>query len=130
MLSYRQLDERAGALAATLQDAGVGPDVIVGLFVERSIDAVTGLLGVLKAGGAYLPVDPATPPDRVALMLEDANVTVLLTQTSLRAQAPAGRATVICLDTFDWTTGNRASNEMVRPNHLAYVIYTSGSTGR
>jgi len=138
MLSYRQLDQRAGALASTLRDAGIGPDVIVGLFVERSIDAVAGLLGVLKAGGAYLPIDPATPPDRVALMLGDAHVTVLLTQTSLRAQAPAGRARVICLDRFDWADAGPPklhakagpASISVRPDHLAYVIYTSGSTGR
>jgi amino acid adenylation domain-containing protein len=137
-LNYRQLDERAGALAASLRDLGVGPDAIVGLFVERSIDAVVGLLGVLKAGGAYLPIDAGTPPDRVALMLEDANVTVLLTQTPLRAQAPEGRARVICLDTVDWTAAgsedpastNPGADAMVRPDHLAYVIYTSGSTGR
>jgi len=130
-LTYRELDRRAIALAAYLQRAGVGPEVIVALFVERSLEAVVGLLAVLKSGGAYLPIDPSTPAERVAMMLEDAGVTEVLTHTSLRSRVPAS-ARALCLDAFDWgrpdAVARLATN--VQPRHLAYVIYTSGSTGR
>ena len=131
-LTYRELDRRADTLAHELQARGVGPEVIVGLFVERSLEMVVGLLGVLKSGGAYLPIDPSSPTERVALMLEDAGVTLLLTQGSLRARAPEAFTRILALDTFDWTRSQRPAPRArpVHPNPLAYVIYTSGSTGR
>src|SRR5207302_6912743 len=85
-LSYGELDARANQLAHHLRSLGVGPEVVVGLCVERSLDLVVGLLGILKAGGAYLPLDPAYPAERLAFMLEDARAPVLITQSGLKAR--------------------------------------------
>ncbi|MBV9124651.1 MAG: amino acid adenylation domain-containing protein, partial [Planctomycetes bacterium] len=132
-LTYRELNARANRLAHHLLSLGVGPDVLVGISMERSVEMVVGLLGILKAGGAYVPLDPAYPQERLAFMLEDARLPVLLTQQRLAARLPAHQARVLCLDS-DWDTiaahaaGNLDSGVM--PEHLAYVIYTSGSTGR
>ena len=82
-LTYRQLDERANQLAHHLRGLGVGPEVVVGLCVERSLEMIVGLLGILKAGGAYLPLDPGYPPERLTFMLEDSRAPVLLTQAAL-----------------------------------------------
>jgi len=131
-LTYRELDHRANQLAHRLRGLGVGPDVRVGLFVERSLEMVTGILGILKAGGAYVPIDAAYPPERIAFMLADAGVTSLLTQQSLQARLPSDAPSVLCLDAFDWTAadGPGRGAARARPDNLAYVIYTSGSTGR
>jgi amino acid adenylation domain-containing protein/FkbM family methyltransferase len=131
-LTYSELDRRASILAHHLRGVGVGPDVLVGLFVERSAEMMVGLLGILKAGGAYVPMDTAFPQERITFMLADANVKVLLTQTSLVTSLPAGAAQAVCLDTFDWNSSESPaqSDARVRPENLAYVIYTSGSTGR
>ena len=131
-LTYGELDRRASLLAHHLRGLGVGPDGLVGLFVERSAEMIVGLLGILKAGGVYVPMDTAFPQERIAFMLADANVKVLLTQTSLLAGLPAGGARAVCLDNFDWNSTERPerSAARVRPENLAYVIYTSGSTGR
>lgn len=131
-LTYGELNRRADRLAHHLRGLGIGPDVLVGLFVERSLEMLVGILGILKAGGAYVPIDTVFPPERIAFMLTDANVTLLLTQTSLLASLPMGAAQVVCLDSFDWTgsEGPTQSNAQVHPENLAYVIYTSGSTGR
>ncbi len=131
-LTYRELDRRAELLARHLQELGVGPDVRVGLLVDRSVEMVAGILGVLKAGGAYVPMDTTFPRDRIAFMLDDANAKVLLTQDSLLADLPAGSAKTVCLDTFDWSERDKPPAEIVEvyPHNLAYVIYTSGSTGR
>ncbi|MDF5728150.1 MAG: amino acid adenylation domain-containing protein, partial [Rhizonema sp. PD38] len=116
-----------------LQALGVGPEVLVGLCVERSIEMVVGVLGILKAGGAYLPLDPAYPRDRLTFMLVDASVPFLLTQERLMAILPEHQAKVVCLDA-DWQQIVKKSEESpynkVTPEHLAYVIYTSGSTGK
>jgi len=131
-LTYAQLNARANQLAHYLQSLGVGPEVAVGVCVERSLEMVIGLLGILKAGGAYVPLDPAYPKERLAFMLKDAQAPVLLTQERLVAGLPECAAGVICLDS-DWGAIDRESEEnpissSAREN-LAYVIYTSGSTG-
>jgi len=131
--TYDALNTRANQLAWSLQKLGVGPEVRVGLFVERSLEMVVGLLGILKAGGAYVPLDPAYPRERLAFMLADARVPVLLTQRRLVDRLPAHQADVVCLD-VGWdataTADNGNLDSGVRPGNLAYVIYTSGSTGQ
>ncbi|HEU0084715.1 MAG TPA: amino acid adenylation domain-containing protein, partial [Bradyrhizobium sp.] len=132
-LSYGALERRANQLAHHLRELGVGPDVVVGLSLERSPDMVVGLLGILKAGGAYLPLDPSYPTERLAYMLADARVPVLLTQAALVERLPASAATVVRLDA-DWPRiaagPDTAPVSGADPANLAYVIYTSGSTGR
>ncbi|MBV9123278.1 MAG: AMP-binding protein, partial [Planctomycetes bacterium] len=132
-ITYRELNRQANQLAHCLQALGVGPDVLVGLCLERSPLLVTGLLGILKAGGAYVPLDPAYPAERLAFMLEDARAPVLLTQQSLAEQLPAGCARRVCLDREEWEAGRQGEENPARTvagSHLAYVLYTSGSTGR
>jgi amino acid adenylation domain-containing protein len=132
-LTYRELNQRANQLAHHLRRLGVGPDVLVGIYLERSLEMVVGFLGILKAGGAYVPLDPAYPRQRLAFMLQDAQVPVLLTQEALVEGLPEHNACVVCLDA-GWARHaqqpehNPASG--VRSDHLAYVIYTSGSTGQ
>ena len=132
-LSYAQLNQRANQLAHYLISVGVGSEVLVGLCVERSIDLVVAILAILKAGGAYLPIDLSYPADRVAFMLEDAQVGVLLTQKTLVSSLPKHRSRTICLDEIDQVlSAQPATNPQtaVKPENLAYVIYTSGSTGK
>jgi amino acid adenylation domain-containing protein/FkbM family methyltransferase len=133
-LTYRELNRRADQLARHLRTLNVGPETLVGLFVERSLEMVVGILGILKAGAAYVPIDAANPQERIAYVLTDAKVQVLLTQRSLVASLPTGVESVVCLDSFDWTRADRPSHDEVappvHPGNLAYVIYTSGSTGR
>jgi len=131
-LSYRELNTKANQLAHYLQTLGVKPEVLVGICVERSIEMVVGLLGILKAGGAYLPLDPAYPTARLAFMLEDAQVQVLLTQSSLKEGLPETQTQVVCLDVeAEMLSQYRSENLIsgITPTNLAYVIYTSGSTG-
>ena len=131
-LTYGELDYRAQRLADHLRGLGVGPEARVGLFVERSLEMIVGILAILKAGAAYVPVDAAYPQERIAFMLADASIAALLTQTSLQASLPVIAAPVVRLDSFDWTLANEATPQHagVEPGNLAYVIYTSGSTGR
>ncbi|OYE03038.1 non-ribosomal peptide synthetase [Nostoc sp. 'Peltigera membranacea cyanobiont' 232] len=132
-LTYRELNAKANQLAQYLQSLGVGPEVLVGICVERSLYMVVGLLGILKAGGAYVPLDPAYPIERLAFMLEDSSVPVLLTQAQQLEKLPLHSARVVCLDS-DWSEIARHSSENpiseVASDTLAYVIYTSGSTGK
>lgn len=132
-LTYRELNRRANQLARYLVKRGVGPNVLVGICVERSLEMVVGLLGILKAGGAYVPVDPAFPSDRIAFMLEDAEAPVLLTQEHLAETLPGGRAERIRLDA-DWVKVATESGEnlsrQANSDDLAYTMYTSGSTGK
>jgi amino acid adenylation domain-containing protein len=132
-LTYRELNARANRLAHSLRDLGVGPEVLVGICLERSADMVVALLAVLKAGGAYVPLDPAYPQERLAFMLTDAGVPLVLTQESLAAGFSGHGAWPVCVDT-DAGAIARQSDDNLPPlagaEHLAYVIYTSGSTGR
>jgi len=129
-LTYRELNSQANQLAHYLQTLGVKPEVLVGICVERSFSMVIGLLGILKAGGAYVPLDPAYPAARFAL--EDAQVSVLLSQSSLIDGLPKTAAQVVCLDDEAQTLLQLSVENLssgVGPDNLAYVIYTSSSTG-
>ncbi|MGH8672534.1 MAG: amino acid adenylation domain-containing protein, partial [Burkholderiales bacterium] len=130
-LTYGELNARANQLAHHLQALGVGPDTLIAICVERSLEMVVGLLAILKADGAYVPLDPGYPQERLAFMLEDTNAPVLLTQSALLERLPAQKPNnVICLDHFDWDAypiGNPIS--YADSTNIAYVIYTSGSTG-
>jgi amino acid adenylation domain-containing protein len=130
-LSYRELNCRANQLAHYLISLGVKPETLVGICVERSLEMVIGLLGILKAGGAYVPLDPTYPQERLAFMLEDAKIKVLLAQQHLKTKFVVQMP--ICLDA-NWQTISKESKEnpenIVAPNNLAYIIYTSGSTGQ
>ncbi|MGS0897504.1 non-ribosomal peptide synthetase, partial [Burkholderia stagnalis] len=131
-LSYAALNARANRIAHALIARGVGPDARVAICVERSIGMVVGLLGILKAGAAYVPLDPAYPPQRLAYMLEDCGPAVLLTQSSVCGTLPVHDIDTLCLDddraVFDGMPENNPRHRSL-PDHLAYVIYTSGSTG-
>jgi amino acid adenylation domain-containing protein len=132
-LSYRELDARANQLGRYLRRLGVGPEVKVGLCIDRSLDTIVAILGVLKAGGAYVPLDMAYPKERLAFMLADAQVPVILTQARHAFDLPEHQARVVCLDADQdaFAKESTASPAVeVTPDHLAYVIYTSGSTGR
>jgi amino acid adenylation domain-containing protein len=130
--SYRELNERANQLARHLGEMGVGPEVLVGLCVERSLEMVVGILGILKAGGAYVPLDPEYPVERLAFMLEDSGIAVLLSQSHLLNGLPAGWVQILCLDSqweqiAEQNTGNLEIS--LEAGNAAYVIYTSGSSG-
>ncbi|AUT02002.1 thioester reductase [Nostoc sp. CENA543] len=132
-LTYQELNQRANQLAQYLQTLGVGKEVLVGICLERSLDMIVGLLAILKAGGAYVPLDTAYPQERLAFMLADTKISVLLTQQELVNKLPPHTARVICLDT-DWEIINQHPSEnpntSITPENLAYVMYTSGSTGQ
>ncbi|MDF5712719.1 MAG: amino acid adenylation domain-containing protein [Rhizonema sp. NSF051] len=131
MLKYQELNARANQLAHHLRSLGVGPEVLVGICVERSIEMLVGLLAILKAGGAYVPLDPIYPPERLAYILEDSCVSVLLTQQALVDKLPEVNGLIVYLDS-DWQNSQNVSNpnSNVCSLNLAYTIYTSGSTGR
>ena len=133
-LTYRQLNDSADRLAQHLQNLGVGPNILVGICVERSLEMLVGLLGILKAGGAYVPLDPAYPNDRLAFMLEDCRPSVLLTQRRLKTRLPSHDAQIVLLDRPPGGA-SRSEDRLLRrdgcqPTDLAYVLYTSGSTGK
>ncbi|MDP9122835.1 MAG: AMP-binding protein, partial [Acidobacteriota bacterium] len=133
-LTYRELDDRANRLARDLTALGVGPDRLVALFLDRSLEMIVALWAVLKAGGAYLPVETTYPAERIAFMLQDSGALVLLTQSWRVPSLPEHGARTLLLD--EWAAAaepaGRAPNPVapVLPSHLAYQIYTSGSTGR
>jgi amino acid adenylation domain-containing protein len=137
-LTYRELNDRANQMAAHLRTFGVGPGQLVALYMEHSIEVVCAILGVLKAGAAYVPIDPASPNERLAFMLQDiadgrgGTLPVLVTQARLVSSLPSGPAQVVTLDAdYSAIGGYPVSNPRspISPNSLAYVIYTSGSTG-
>ena len=135
-ITYRELARLAHHLARRLRTLGVEPEVPVGIFAERSSEMVVGLLGTLLAGGAYVPLDPDYPQERLAFLLEDAAMPLVLAQSSLLARLPASGARVVCLEEALAAADREAERESIPPpsvasaSNLAYAIYTSGSTGR
>lgn len=132
-ISYGELNFRANQLARHLRKAGVGPDVVVGICAERSFELIVAALAVIKAGGAYLPLDPTYPKERLSFMLEDTSAPIILTQEKLAPTLPKNDAHLLCLDT-DWKAIAKEPGEnldcIASHDHLAYLIYTSGSTGK
>jgi len=132
-LSYRELERRSNQLANYLQRMGLGPEMIVGLCIERSIEMVVGLLGILKAGGAYLPLDPSYPQERLAFMLTDSQAPIVVTHSRVESTLPVSWARTVCLDLERSEIEAQpvdAPESEVGADNLAYVIYTSGSTGQ
>ena len=132
-LTYGALNRRATQLAHELRRRGAGPNIPVGICIDRSLDMIVGLLGILKAGGAYLPLDPAFPPERLVFMLHDAGAPLLLTHRSLAAAIPCTGVDIIYLDEAWSTITREPAATPIRspsPDQLVYVMYTSGSTGR
>jgi amino acid adenylation domain-containing protein len=131
-ITYRELNRRANQLAHHLRSLGVGPDVFVGLCVERSFALLVGALGIFKAGGAYVPLDWTYPSERVRFMLEDTKAPLVVTQSTLLQHVPASSARLLCLDS-DWeriAEHSTANPEKIgHSSDMAYVMYTSGSTG-
>ncbi|MEH2285035.1 MAG: amino acid adenylation domain-containing protein [Nostoc sp.] len=132
-VSYQELNQRANQLAHYLQTLNVQPEVLVGICLERSLEMIVGLLAILKAGGAYVPLDPAYPSERLALMLEDSQLSILLTKQNLLSKFPEYQAHIVCLDSDkEAITQQNQENltSIVTDKNLSYVIYTSGSTGK
>lgn len=133
-LSYRELNRRANRLARHLRKLGAGPNVLVGICLERSLETVVSLIAVLKAGGAYVPMDPAYPAERLSFMLEDAQTPILVTEHRFQRSLSVSRAVRLCLLDHDAETIAREKEQNLEPasssDDLAYVIYTSGSTGQ
>ena len=133
-LTYRDLNRSANRLARHLRTHGVGPDVLVGVFVERSLDMLVAVLAVMKAGGAYVPLDPAYPSDRLEFMLQDGRVGLVVTQEALRDRlAMPAEVRTVCLDRDAAHIAREPEDDLASApdaTDLAYVIYTSGSTGR
>ncbi|MEG4996622.1 non-ribosomal peptide synthetase [Microcoleus sp. B4-D4] len=132
-LTYRELNSRSNQLAHYLQQLGVGPDVLVAICMERSLEIAIAVLGILKTGAAYVPIDPAYPKERLTFMLADTKTPVILTQSHLVSGLPEHQARTVCLDAnwqeiANYSTENPAST--VSPDNLTYTIYTSGSTGK
>ncbi|MEG1039167.1 MAG: amino acid adenylation domain-containing protein [Pseudomonas sp.] len=131
-LSYAELNQRANRLARRLREQGVGPEVLVGIAAERSLELVIGLFAILKAGGAYVPLDPDYPDERLAYMIEDSGINLLLTHSDLHERLPLQAGVqVLCLDQLDLSQGDDTNlAQQLDGAGLAYMIYTSGSTGR
>lgn len=132
-MSYAELNENSNRVARYLQSCGVSAESIVGVYIDRSIDMLVALLGIQKAGAAYLPMDPIFPKERLAYMLEDADVNIILSEKELAATLPKHNARVICLDSEKKIISQCSAEDITlkkASNNLAYVIYTSGSTGK
>jgi non-ribosomal peptide synthetase component F len=131
-LTYRELNQRANQLAHRLRRIGVGPDILVGLCVERSNEMLVGILAILKAGGAYVPLDPALPLERLQFMSTDADLRLILTQARLIPKLSSLPTELLCIDNAQATTDKvdlENPSPIASPDNLAYIIYTSGSTG-
>jgi len=130
-ISYAELNAKANQLASKLVALGAQPDSLVGIFIERSIEMMIGLLAIQKAGAAYVPLDPAYPRDRIALMITDSEANILLTHSKLKHELPVNKANIVCIDQeiIHTEINTQNINVEVSPSNLAYVIYTSGSTG-
>lgn len=131
-LTYRELNRRARRLGRTLRSAGVGPGSVVGVFMERTPDVISALLGIFEVGATYLPLDPLTPPERLAFMLEDAQVAAVLTQERLALKVAPYGVPLVTVETVpaDEPQAERLPDGPAKPDDAAYIIYTSGSTGR
>ena len=132
-ITYRELNQRANQVAHFLRKRGAGPEVLVGIYSKRTAEMVIGILGILKAGSAYVPLDPAYPKDRLANILEDARAPLVLTQQELLGGLPRFDGRVICMDTEREQIARESQQDPitgVKPENLAYVLFTSGSTGR
>ncbi len=129
-LTYAQLNARANEMAHILMGMGVGPDAIVGLHLPRSSALLIAALAIMKAGGAYLPMDPAYPADRTALYIEDSKTQIIVTDTTLAAALPDTDAKVLAVDDLSAAPSSDNPDSAVTSANLAYMIYTSGSTGR
>jgi amino acid adenylation domain-containing protein len=132
-ITYSQLNTSANRVAHYLQSMGVGPDVLVGLYLDRTPDLLVGLLAILKAGAAYLPIDLSYPADRVAFMLSDSEAPLVVTDSQTAKNLPQQTAKALCIDTDSakWSKLNHENpSSSVSPENLAYSIFTSGSTGR
>ncbi len=132
VLNYGELNRRANRLAHQLRELGVGPEQVVGVYIERSPSSVISALATFKAGGAYLPLDPALPEQRLAFMLQDAKVSVVISTAALDRRLPAGPWAVLNYDEVEFNDSRSVSeiSAEISPDQLAYVIYTSGSTGQ
>ena len=128
-MSYRELDHRSDEVASHLIQLGIQQEDFIALYLERSFEIIIGILGILKAGAAYVPIDVDYPKDRMAFMVEDAQAKVILAQRHLKANLPKTKAAIICLDEKQ-AINAPAPNTQVNSSQLAYMIYTSGSTGR
>ena len=130
-ITYRELNERANQLANYLRTEGVGPEVLVGISIERSLEMLVAILGVLKAGGGYVPLDPNYPQERLQFMITDARLRLVITTKQMANNIPAS-AQLLFIDN-DWPKiAKRDVNNLatkIQPHNVAYVIYTSGSTG-
>lgn len=132
-LSYQALNQQANQLAHYLQELGTGPEVLVGVYMERTLDAIIALMAIFKAGGAYLPLDPDYPKERLAFIIEDSNVSVILTQSQLMGLLPENSFRIICMDSDGESIAQQSTDNPISRttmDNLAYVIYTSGSTGK
>ena len=131
-LTYEELNRRANQVGHFLRRLGAGPDVLVGLYLDRSLEMIVGLLGIIKAGAAYVPLDPAYPSERLQRMISQSQASVILTTSRLRNAIPSPKAVFVCLDT-EWPAIAACEEQnpvsIVQPLNLGYVIYTSGSTG-
>nr|WP_083858705.1 non-ribosomal peptide synthetase [Paenibacillus sp. OSY-SE] len=129
-LTYRELNERANRLARTLRADGAGADRLVGLMVERSLDMMVGIIAILKSGGAYVPIDPEYPEERIRYMLEDSGTQIIVTQRHLQERIPGAGTRVILDDEHSYSSDSTNLDLNNGPADLAYVIYTSGTTGK
>jgi non-ribosomal peptide synthetase component F len=128
-LTYAELDARANQVAHHLRGIGVGPEVLVGLCLERSLEMLVGLIGILKAGGAYLPLDPSYPHERLGHMLSDTDARVVISDRAQSARLPTHAARIVLIDADRPAIAALAPATRLLPANAAYIIYTSGSTG-